>query len=74
MRIKVLSLFFIDEVAKYRAYDEDGNEYITEKRQMPVAETPTAVSQAPLGTQLIQYVYDEDGNLVYEGQQSLYDD
>lgn len=25
-RIKVLSLFFIDEVAKYRQYDEDGNE------------------------------------------------
>ena len=24
--IKVLSLFFIDEVAKYRQYDEDGNE------------------------------------------------
>ncbi len=24
--IKVLSLFFIDEVAKYRVYDEDGNE------------------------------------------------
>ena len=23
--IKVLSLFFIDEVAKYRKYDEDGN-------------------------------------------------
>ncbi|MGN0728001.1 DEAD/DEAH box helicase family protein [Treponema sp.] len=26
LRIKVLSLFFIDEVAKYRAEDEDGNE------------------------------------------------
>lgn len=25
LRIKVLSLFFIDEVAKYRGYDEDGN-------------------------------------------------
>ena len=24
--IKTLSLFFIDEVAKYRRYDEDGNE------------------------------------------------
>lgn len=28
--IKCLSLFFIDEVAKYRQYDEDGNEKITE--------------------------------------------
>ena len=30
LRIKVLSLFFIDEVAKYRAYDEDGNEVVGE--------------------------------------------
>lgn len=30
LRIKVLSLFFIDEVAKYRAYDEDGNEILGE--------------------------------------------
>ena len=28
--IKVLSLFFIDEVAKYRRYDEDGNEINSE--------------------------------------------
>lgn len=28
--IKVLSLFFIDEVAKYRKYDEDGNEVNSE--------------------------------------------
>ena len=28
--IKVLSLFFIDEVAKYRRYDEDGNEVNSE--------------------------------------------
>lgn len=28
--IKVLSLFFIDEVAKYRKYDEDGNEMNSE--------------------------------------------
>lgn len=30
LRIKVLSLFFIDEVAKYRAYDDDGNEVVGE--------------------------------------------
>ena len=30
LRIKVLSLFFIDEVAKYRATDEDGNEALGE--------------------------------------------
>ncbi len=28
--IKCLSLFFIDEVAKYRQYDEDGNELVSE--------------------------------------------
>ncbi len=30
MGIKTLSLFFIDEVAKYRQYDEDGNEVLGE--------------------------------------------
>lgn len=30
MGIKTLSLFFIDEVAKYRRYDEDGNEQLGE--------------------------------------------
>lgn len=30
MGIKTLSLFFIDEVAKYRQYDEDGNELLGE--------------------------------------------
>ena len=32
--IKTLSLFFIDEVAKYRQYDEDGNEILGEYGQM----------------------------------------
>ncbi len=30
MGVKTLSLFFIDEVAKYRQYDEDGNELLGE--------------------------------------------
>lgn len=34
MGIKSLSLFFIDEVAKYRQYDEDGNEILGEYGQM----------------------------------------
>lgn len=34
MGIKTLSLFFIDEVAKYRQYDEDGNEKQGEYGQM----------------------------------------
>ena len=32
--IKTLSLFFIDEVAKYRQYDEDGNEVLGEYGEM----------------------------------------
>lgn len=34
MGIKTLSLFFIDEVAKYRQYDEDGNEVLGEYGKM----------------------------------------
>lgn len=34
MGIKTLSLFFIDEVAKYRQYDEDGNERLGEYGKM----------------------------------------
>lgn len=34
LKIKVLSLFFIDEVAKYRATDEDGNEVLGEYGKM----------------------------------------
>lgn len=34
MGIKSLSLFFIDEVAKYRQYDEDGNEVLGEYGRM----------------------------------------
>lgn len=34
MGIKTLSLFFIDEVAKYRQYDENGNEVLGEYGQM----------------------------------------
>ena len=34
LRIKVLSLFFIDEVAKYRACDEEGNETLGEYGKM----------------------------------------
>lgn len=34
MGIKCLSLFFIDEVSKYRQYDQDGNEILGEYGQM----------------------------------------
>ena len=42
--IKVLSLFFIDEVAKYRAYDEDGNEILGEYGEMFEQEYKTVLN------------------------------
>ena len=44
LRIKVLSLFFIDEVAKYRAYDEDGNEVTGEYGKMFEEEYKTVMN------------------------------
>lgn len=41
--IKCLSLFFIDEVAKYRVYDEDGSEGVGEYGQMFEEEYAAAV-------------------------------
>ena len=43
--IKTLSLFFIDEVAKYRQYDEDGNEILGEYGQMFEQEYNDVVSE-----------------------------
>lgn len=44
LRIKVLSLFFIDEVAKYRAYDDDGNEVPGEYGEMFEQEYKTVLN------------------------------
>lgn len=44
LRIKVLSLFFIDEVAKYRATDEDGNEVLGEYGKMFEEEYKTVLN------------------------------
>ena len=44
LRIKVLSLFFIDEVAKYRATDEDGNEILGEYGKMFEEEYKTVLN------------------------------
>lgn len=43
--IKTLSLFFIDEVAKYRQYDEDGNEQLGEYGRMFEEEYGYALNQ-----------------------------
>ncbi len=44
LRIKVLSLFFIDEVAKYRSYDDDGNEVLGEYGKMFEEEYKTVMN------------------------------
>jgi len=44
--IKCLSLFFIDEVAKYRQYDEDGSELLGEYGQVFEEEYQQAVADA----------------------------
>lgn len=43
--IKTLSLFFIDEVSKYRQYDEDGNECLGEYGQMFEEEYISALNE-----------------------------
>ena len=45
LRIKVLSLFFIDEVSKYRAYDEEGNETLGEYGKMFEEEYRTVLNE-----------------------------
>ena len=45
MGIKTLSLFFIDEVAKYRQYDEDGNELLGEYGKMFEEEYISALNE-----------------------------
>lgn len=46
--IKVLSLFFIDEVSKYRAYDEDGNQIKSEYEKIFEEEYNNMISQKTL--------------------------
>lgn len=46
--IKVLSLFFIDEVSKYRAYDEDGKQIKSEYEKIFEKEYKNIISQKTL--------------------------
>jgi len=46
--IKVLSLFFIDEVSKYRTYDEDGNQIKSEYEKIFEEEYKNIISQKTL--------------------------
>ena len=56
--IKCLSLFFIDEVAKYRQYDEDGNPVLGEYGRIFEEEYERAVDEYELGQQAIDISID----------------
>lgn len=58
MGIKTLSLFFIDEVAKYRQYDENGNEVLGEYGQMFEQEYISVLNDytTPLDTSYQRYL------------------
>lgn len=47
-RMKVLTLFFIDEVAKYRAYDDKGNQVRSEYEKIFESEYENAIAQREL--------------------------
>lgn len=58
MGIKTLTLFFIDEVAKYRQYDENGNEVLGEYGQMFEQEYISVLNDytTPLDTSYQRYL------------------
>lgn len=75
MGIKSLSLFFIDEVAKYRQYDEDGNELLGEYGRMFEEEYNNVLNQyiTVLDTPYQKYLKDScsDVTAVHKGYFSI---
>ncbi len=71
--IKTLSLFFIDEVAKYRQYDEDGNEILGEYGQMFEQEYNDVVSEyiSIFDTPYQKYLKDIDAKDTHKGYFSI---
>lgn len=75
MGIKTLSLFFIDEVAKYRQYDEDGNELlgeygkIFEEEYISILNDYITVENNPYQKYLKEYC--SDVNSVHKGYFSI---
>ena len=75
MGIKTLSLFFIDEVAKYRQYDEDGNELlgeygkIFEEEYISILNDYITVENNPYQKYLREYC--SDVNSVHKGYFSI---
>ncbi len=68
--IKVLSLFFIDEVARYRQYDEDGNPKNGEYAQIFEQEYSRLI-QKPKYKDLLQCSYELDASEVHSGYFSI---
>lgn len=75
MGIKSLSLFFIDEVAKYRQYDEDGNELLGEYGKMFEQEYISVLNEYTtlLDTPYQKYLRDKcsDVSAVHKGYFSI---
>ncbi|WP_300282691.1 type III restriction-modification system endonuclease [Peptacetobacter sp.] len=75
MGIKSLSLFFIDEVAKYRQYDEDGNELLGEYGKMFEQEYISVLNEYTtlLNTPYQKYLRDKcsDVSAVHKGYFSI---
>ncbi len=71
--IKVLSLFFIDEVAKYRVYDEDGNEQNGVYGQMFEEEYNKIVTEyiTLLDTPYVRYLKDTSAERAHNGYFSI---
>jgi type III restriction enzyme len=70
--IKVLTLFFIDEVAKYRAYDDKGNSIRSEYEEIFEYEYNQIISQKQLfGGEYNKYLDSFDTSKVHNGYFSI---
>lgn len=70
--IKVLTLFFIDEVSKYRAYDESGNQIRAEYEEIFEREYAQAVAQQSfLDTEYEQYLNRWEVSKIHNGYFSI---
>lgn len=70
--IKVLSLFFIDEVSKYRAYDEQGNKVRSEYEEIFEEEYKNTIAQSELFDEAYRkYLALHDAETVHNGYFSI---
>jgi type III restriction enzyme len=69
--IKVLSLFFIDHVEKYRAYDEDGHPVKGEYAVIFEEEFASLIKQPKYATLFVDLTEDADPSLAHDGYFSI---